>query len=202
MKNNIFIATVVVLMLLSSAMVFAAGTHTISELDEVNFVAAEWINKVNVVLGFNSGLGIYGSPLYLWDGAYIAALGGTGNVIVNDNLDVFGGGLLVCDWPGQCPQPEVGNILVSGQVIGAGGLCTGIGNCITSWDQVGGGGGAWSESGGNVYRETGYVGIGTNTPEAKLDVYNGDIIANRLCSYNTDYCLYKDQDDNMVLQLG
>jgi hypothetical protein len=39
-------------------------------------------------------------------------------------------------------------------------------------DNVGAGDTDWTESGGNVYRETGYVGIGTTNPSQKLEVGN------------------------------
>ncbi|MBN2042283.1 MAG: hypothetical protein JW754_00590, partial [Candidatus Aenigmarchaeota archaeon] len=60
----------------------------------------------------------------------------------------------------------VGNIKASGTI------CDGSGNCIGS-----GGTGAdtdWTISGSNIYRSSGMVGIGTNSPEEELDVV-GDL---------------------------
>jgi hypothetical protein len=60
-----------------------------------------------------------------------------------------------------------------GQVNASGGLCI-AGDCKSSWAQVSGSGSQWSTSGAYVYYNSGNVGIGTPTPEAKLEVI-GDI---------------------------
>ena len=62
-----------------------------------------------------------------------------------------------------------GNIKASGDVTGSR-LCIGT-SCRNSWPS--GGDTDWTESGGNVYRSSGNVGIGTASPDGKLNINGG-----------------------------
>jgi hypothetical protein len=55
-------------------------------------------------------------------------------------------------------------------------------NTITIAATGGGDDGDWTQGGGNVYRESGAVGIGTATPDAKLDVESHEVIGARFTS--------------------
>jgi len=61
----------------------------------------------------------------------------------------------------------------------------------------------WSESGGNIYRTTGAVGIGTNTPQYPMEVVSSSG-QNMVLSTNSlnNYMGFKNGDDNFVGYLG
>jgi len=61
-----------------------------------------------------------------------------------------------------------------GPVNASGGFCI-AGDCKTAWSQVSGGGSQWTTTttGSNLYYTSGNVGVGVNSPAAKLDVRGG-----------------------------
>ncbi len=61
----------------------------------------------------------------------------------------------------------------------ADGFCIG-GDCITSWPSGNGDGSLWTQSGNVIYYNQGWVGIGTSSPQQRLDV-QGSFRANRIC---------------------
>ncbi|MBW2990560.1 hypothetical protein KY348_02530 [Candidatus Woesearchaeota archaeon] len=110
---------------------------------------------------------------------YLSNTGDTGTGIYNleglevpTRLDVLGELCLMgeCrpDWPRE-EDPEVG-------LLTADKWCTSDGLMINcDQDAPAGGSSLWSENSGDIYYDSGNVGIGTTTPEAKLQVA-GDII--------------------------
>ncbi|MEM4755624.1 MAG: hypothetical protein QW594_00660 [Candidatus Woesearchaeota archaeon] len=69
-------------------------------------------------------------------------------------------------------------------------------NCITTWPVGGTGTSPWTLSGSNIFYTSGNVGIGTNVPSYKLDIFgnvriSGDIIID-LSSTQTQQVSYKD----------
>jgi hypothetical protein len=59
-----------------------------------------------------------------------------------------------------------------GRINSSDGLCI-AGDCKTAWSQVGGS--QWGTSGSNIYFNTGNVGVGTTSPQARLDVPIADV---------------------------
>lgn len=62
-----------------------------------------------------------------------------------------------------------------GTINSSGGLCI-AGDCKTAWSQVGGAGSSqWTNAASNIFFTTGNVGIGTPSPEARLDIAGGNL---------------------------
>ena len=68
-----------------------------------------------------------------------------------------------------------GQVKITGGGPGDGKVLTSDADGLASWQDAGGGGGAWEESGSTVYRSSGHVGIGTDSPNSSLTVRDGDI---------------------------
>lgn len=78
-----------------------------------------------------------------------------------------------------------GQIKITGGSPGAGKVLTSDGTGLASWQTPSGGGGGsilWFESGDNVYRSSGNVGIGTSTPSEKLEVIGSAIVGDNSSS--------------------
>lgn len=65
-----------------------------------------------------------------------------------------------------------GQVKISGGMPGAGKVLTSDATGLATWQTPATGGGStlWTESGSNVYRTSGNIGIGTSNPSARLDV--------------------------------
>lgn len=73
-----------------------------------------------------------------------------------------------------------GQVKITGGSPGSGKILTSDATGLASWQTPAAGGGStlWTESGSNLYRTGGNIGIGTTNPSAKLDV-NGTVSAKR-----------------------
>jgi len=115
------------------------------------------------------------------------------------------GGLIVCE-TGDCPDPGDGSLLVQNDIDVRGEIKNNIADTPTTIGDdlnvegtlqicdaygencgaVTGGGGVWTESDSNVYRDSGNVGIGVTSPTEAL-VVDGKIAITELLYYDTDY---------------
>jgi len=78
----------------------------------------------------------------------------------------------------------VGQVKITGGSPGSGKVLTSDGTGLATWQTPasGGGSGLWFESGDNVYRLSGNVGIGTSSPATKLEVAGSAVIGDNSSS--------------------
>ena len=78
----------------------------------------------------------------------------------------------------------VGQVKIRGGLPGSGKVLTSDASGLATWQSPGSGGGIplWTESGSNLYRTSGNIGIGTSNPNVKLDVNGSAIIGDNTSS--------------------
>ncbi|NHZ85854.1 MAG: hypothetical protein GWP19_08230, partial [Planctomycetia bacterium] len=131
---------------------------------------------------------IFNKPIYSMDGSFAS--------YNNSNLTLRNNGsarLTILNSNGNVgigttnPNAKLevaGQVKIRGGSPGAGKVLTSDATGLATWQTPAAGGGIslWTESGSNLYRTTGNVGIGTSNPSAKLDVNGSAIIGNNSSS--------------------
>jgi hypothetical protein len=171
----------------------AAGVYTdymtIDTAGNVGVGTAAPASKLHVGGGTPAGGALAGINVALGGNSYVAASNGTVNTFIGSDISAYGIVGTYSNHPlGLRANNTLAMTLMPGGNVGVGtaapahkldvagnvnasGLCLG-GTCKTSWSEISGTS-QWTTSGSNIYFSTGNVGVGTNTPGARLDVGAG-----------------------------
>lgn len=166
----------------------SSGTHGLYSVHQANTSGNS--NSIYGTLNGVTGYAYWGYPYhygvagYRYDDAY----GNSGGVYgaVSDQSNPTAYGVLgfqdsqLAEWGGYFH----GNVFTDGQLKitggspGTGKVLTSDANGLASWQTPAASGAQWSTSGSNIYFNTGYVGIGTSTPQGKLQIVGNDALNN------------------------
>jgi hypothetical protein len=167
-----------------------AGVMTLLSNGNVGVGTATPASKLHVGGGTPAGGALAGLNVAMGGNSYVATSNGTVNTFIGSDTSAYGIvgtysnhplGLRANNTLAMTLMPD-GNvgIGVTGPTnkldvagnVNASGLCLG-GDCKTAWSQVGGSSSQWTTSGSNIFYSSGNVGVGTNSPGARLDVGAG-----------------------------
>ena len=167
----------------------SAGQHGVYSIQQSNTAgyAPSYSGSLNGVTGY-AYWGYpyhYGVAGYRYDDGYGNSAGVFGAVSISSTPTAWGAlgyqDTDLSEWGGYFH----GNIFTDGQlkitggVPGAGKVLTSDASGLASWQAPAAGGGAqWATSGNNIYYNTGNVGIGTSTPQGKLQIVGSDAVNN------------------------
>lgn len=173
--------------LYSTTSATSSGTHALYAVHQSN--TSGFSNAINGTLNGVTGYAYWGYPYhygvagYRYDDAYGNSGGVYGAISDQSNPTAYGvlgyQDLQLAEWGGYFH----GNVFTDGQLKitggspGAGKVLTSDANGLASW-QTPATSAQWLTSGSNIYFNTGNVGIGTSTPQGKLQIIGSDAFNN------------------------